>query len=160
MTTTSRRVLEARAATVVAATAVAGVLWAAVAAPGGAPQVRSGDGWTTVGLPATLLTAAGAAAAGMLLLTVLERRVARARRVWTVAATAVLVLSFAGPPAGRTLADVTALAALHLGVGLTVLAAGRRTARVRGGDRAGTWAGGRPRPRLGAGARGGRPDER
>jgi Family of unknown function (DUF6069) len=119
----------ARGATVVAATVVAAAMWIGGPAPEHSLRVRSGDSWTTVGLPAVLVTAALAATAAMVLLAVLDRTVRRPCRVWTALAVVVLLLSLAGPAQGRDSVDIAALAALHVGVGVTVIVSGRRTAR-------------------------------
>jgi succinate dehydrogenase hydrophobic anchor subunit len=60
------------------------------------------------------------------LLRVLERRTPRARRLWTGTASAVWVVSFAGPATATTPLAGLALAALHLVVGAVVIVGLRR----------------------------------
>lgn len=69
-----------------------------------------------VGVEAVVTSSLVASLAGWGLLALLERVTARARRVWTVTALVVLMLSLLGPPAAVTTAATVALAAMHLAV--------------------------------------------
>jgi hypothetical protein len=92
--------------------------------------VRNGNGTTSVGLVAVVAVAVGAGLVGWALLALLERFTTRARRVWTVVAVAVLLLSFAGPlGSATTLQAKGALAAMHAVVGVILIAGLYRTSR-------------------------------
>lgn len=81
--------------------------------------VRPGGGAAqTVSAGAVLAVALVASGAGWVLLAVLERRTARARRLWTGIALAVLLLSLAGPlTAAVTATTAVVLVLMHLAVG-------------------------------------------
>lgn len=74
-------------------------------------------------------TAAVASAAGWGLLAALERLTARARTIWTVIATGVLVVSLGGPFGGEgiTTANQLSLLAMHLAVGAVLIPTLRAT---------------------------------
>jgi hypothetical protein len=73
-----------------------------------------------------------AALLGWLLLALLERRTAHARRIWTTIALAVLGASLALPAAvAATTSAAAGLIAMHLIVGAAVIPAMARTARAR-----------------------------
>jgi mannose/fructose/N-acetylgalactosamine-specific phosphotransferase system component IID len=75
---------------------------------------------------------AAASLLGWLLLALLERRTAHARRPWTTIALAALAASLALPlAAATTTAAAAALVVMHLTVGATVIPAMARTARRR-----------------------------
>lgn len=68
---------------------------------------------------------------GWLLLALLERRTAQARRLWVITALAVLAASLALPlTAATTASAVAGLIALHVTVGAVVIPAMARTARA------------------------------
>lgn len=69
-----------------------------------------------VGVEAVVASSLVAGLAGWGWVALLERVTARARRVWTVTALVVLMLSLLGPPAAVTTAATVALAAMHLAV--------------------------------------------
>lgn len=77
----------------------------------------------TVGAVHVAGTALVASAAGWGLLAALERFTARARTIWTVIATGVLVFSLGGPFGGQgiTTANRLALLAMHLAVGAVLI---------------------------------------
>lgn len=111
------------------------VIWA-LAVPIGGVSLRgpAGPGSTTtrpIGLASVLVMSLLAGLAGWGLLAVLERRTARARRIWTIIGATVLVVSLGGPlfGAGVSTSSRITLAALHLGVGGVLLALLPRTAR-------------------------------
>ncbi|MGW5361280.1 DUF6069 family protein [Actinopolymorpha pittospori] len=122
----------ARALTVAAAAAAALVVWALIsyvfgvdlaARPFGAPD------YTPVGAAAVV---AGGLVPGLCawgLLALMERLGWRARRVWTIVAGVVLVLSLATPlTGGETLGAVIGLTALHLTVAAVLIPGLARTA--------------------------------
>ncbi len=77
---------------------------------------------STVGPGAVVLTALLAALLGWALLHLLERRSARARRVWTVTAGVVALLSLAGPlTSGASAAVTTTLVAMHVVVAAVLI---------------------------------------
>jgi len=116
------------------------VVWAAVAAlliwlvqgplTGVDLIVRTGGSLTTVGPIAVVAVALAVGLLGWALLALLERVTPRARRVWSVIAVAVLLLSFAGPLGSATTAPAKgALAAMHAVVGVILIAGLTRTSR-------------------------------
>ena len=122
----------ARALTVAAAAAAALVVWVLIshvlgvdlaARPFGAPE------YTPVGPVAVV---AGGLVPGLCawgLLALMERLGWRARRVWTILASVVLVLSLATPlTGGETLGAVIGLTALHLTVAAVLIPGLARTA--------------------------------
>lgn len=92
-------------------------------------SARTGGTVRTVGPGAVVFAALLAGAAGWLTLALLERATTHARRVWTVLAGAVLVLSLVGTLGGVTAGAIGGLMALHLGVGLTIILGLRGRAR-------------------------------
>jgi hypothetical protein len=102
--------------------AVAGtlLLWSVAEATGVDLVVGTGAGATTVGPVAVVLVSATAALAGSGLLALLERR--RNGRVWfTAIATAILLLSFAGPLGAVGNDAVTVLLNMHVVVWLALV---------------------------------------
>ncbi|MFD0690283.1 DUF6069 family protein [Actinomadura fibrosa] len=121
-----------RALTVTAATAAALAVWT-IAGPvaGVGLTARSGGGSPhEIGAAAVIAAALASGLAAWALLAVLERTARRAARIWTITASAVLVLSLSGPLTGDASAAATAvLAALHLVVGAVLIPGLLRTAR-------------------------------
>ncbi|HEX6197731.1 MAG TPA: DUF6069 family protein [Jiangellaceae bacterium] len=84
----------------------------------------------TIGLPSVIVTALIAAVAGWATLAILERTTTHARIAWTIAATAVLVLSLGTPvTAATTTSAGVVLIILHLAVGGTLIPTLARSAR-------------------------------
>lgn len=83
---------------------------------------RVGGAVTPIGPIAVAAVALLAGLAGWGLLTLLERRTAHARRVWTVIAAAGLVLSLFGPLGGVSPTAIVTLAGMHLAVGAVLIA--------------------------------------
>ena len=126
LTTRSR----SRAASVVAAPCAALTVWAIASTVLGADVAVSGpdDTVTTIGAGAVSMAAALAALAGWGVLAVLERRVARAREVWTVFAFLALALSLLGPvQQGATTSASIVLVTMHLAVAAVLIPLFRRT---------------------------------
>ena len=127
MTTTTahrtRTSLSRNAITVAGATVGALVLWLVETRLIGVDlAVRTGDGVqpvTGVSVAATALVAGLAATLSAWLLTRIAPR--RCRTVWTVLASAVLLVSLLGPLGATSPAAVVSLVALHLLVGLSLL---------------------------------------
>lgn len=92
-------------------------------------SARTGPTVRTVGPGAVAFAALLAGAAGWLTLALLERVTTHARRVWTVLAGTVLILSLVGTLGGVTAGAIGGLIALHLGVGLTIILGLRGRAR-------------------------------
>lgn len=88
-----------------------------------------GGGPREIGAPAVVLTSlvVGGAAAGLLRL--MEAKLARGLRWWTVTAVAVWVLSLLGPLGATTASGVLGLVSLHLVVGAVVVLGLLRPAR-------------------------------
>ena len=78
--------------------------------------VRSGDDRRTVGLVGVLVMSALAAAAGMALLAVLQKRIRNGRVVWMAIASAVFLLSLIGPLGAVTTNAVVVLIGMHTAV--------------------------------------------
>lgn len=86
----------------------------------------------TVALGEVIAVTVAASLLGWLLLALLERRTAQARRPWVITALAVLAASLALPlTAATTTSAVAGLIALHMTVGVVVIPAMARTARGR-----------------------------
>jgi Family of unknown function (DUF6069) len=119
----------------VAATVAAAVVWVSATVAGVDVAVRSGSSARGVGLVSVVVTALVVAVAAAGLLRVLERRTPRARRLWSEIASAVWVLSLAGPTGARTMSAGLTLAALHLVVGAVVIVGLRRRHADRETDR-------------------------
>lgn len=118
---------------VAGATAAAAVPWAVAELAGADLEVTSG-GWTMdVGLPLVLGAALVVSLAGWGLLALLQRRrPGDARRVWTIVAVTVLLLSLAGPlTADATTATRVYLAHMHVAVGLVLIPGLRWAAAMR-----------------------------
>ena len=123
-----------RAAAVLASVVAATVTWVvAVAAVGVELTVErwDGAGTMTVSLPLVITTALIAGLAGWAALAVLERiSPRRARAVWTVGASAVLLVSLGMPvTAAATTAAAITFVALHIVVGATLIPALARSTR-------------------------------
>lgn len=119
----------------VVATVAAAVVWVGATVAGVDVAVRFGSSARGVGLVSVVVAALVVAVAAAGLLRFLERRTPRARRVWTEIASAVWVVSLAGPTAARTASAGVTLAALHLVVGSVVIVGLRRRHANRGTDR-------------------------
>lgn len=91
---------------------------------------RVGGTVTPIGPIAVAAVALLAGLAGWGLLTLLERRTAHSRRVWTATAAVGLVLSLFGPLGGVSPAAIITLAGMHLGVGAVLIALLPRARRV------------------------------
>lgn len=104
---------------IVAGTAAcAFVLWLVEHAVLGADlAVRSGSSVQEIGGPAVVAVALLVGLAAWGLLALLERTTAGGRRVWTVIAAVILLLSLLGPLSGVTAGAKLALALQHLCVG-------------------------------------------
>jgi hypothetical protein len=113
----------------VAAAGLAALAWAVARAAGIELTVRSGSGTREVNLVAVVVTSLVVAIAGAALLKVLERRTAHGRRLWTVVASAVWVMSLSGPLSATEPSAFLVLAGLHLLVGAVVVTGLRRTHR-------------------------------
>jgi Family of unknown function (DUF6069) len=118
-----------RALSVAGATVAAVAVWAiAVAGFGAHLTFRFGNG-TPQTLDVGFVVAASlvGGALGWALLTLLERRTARARTIWTVAAIVVLLASLSLPlMAGVTVSTKVTLALMHLAVGAVLIPGLRR----------------------------------
>lgn len=110
----------------VVAAGSAALVWVGARLLGVDLAVRSGSGTREIGLVSVIVTAVVVALAGGGLLRVMERRAARAGRVWTAVALTALVVSLAGPACAATLSAGLALAAMHLVVGAVVIIGLRR----------------------------------
>ena len=96
--------------------------WAVAVLLLGVPlAARTGPTVTAIGPVSVTVVAAVVGGAGWLARAMLERVTVHARRVWTVLASMVLVLSLLGPLTGVGGAAIGSLVALHLVVGLTIL---------------------------------------
>ncbi|NMH98323.1 hypothetical protein HF526_13520 [Pseudonocardia sp. K10HN5] len=113
-----------RRALVVAAAPVAALAVWALAGPvaGVDLDVVAGGAIRSVGAAAVAGSALLAGLAGWALLALLERTVDRPRRIWTVVAVGLLVVSLLSPlSAALTLAAGIALAAMHLATGAVLI---------------------------------------
>jgi predicted cation transporter len=115
------------AGVVLLATGLAVLGWAAATMAGIGLQVRSGSGTRGIGLATVVITTVVVATAAAGLLRLLERRTARGLRTWTIAATAVWAVSFAGPLSATTLSAGLVLGGLHGIVGAVVVVGLRRS---------------------------------
>ena len=124
-----------RVLAVAAAVAVAGLVWVAFELIGGVdlrvPQPGNTGATDDAGIGIVLGSSAIASLAGWGLLAVLEKVTSRARLIWTVVAIVVLVLSLGAPlsAAGLTALNKTALALMHVAVGVTLIPLLRRTSQ-------------------------------
>jgi hypothetical protein len=118
-----------RALSVAGAAVAAVAVWAiAVAAFGAHLTIRFGSGAPqTVGVGFVVAASLVGGALGWALLAFLERRTARARTIWTVAAVVVLLASLSLPiMAGVTVSTKVTLALMHLAVGAVLIPGLRR----------------------------------
>lgn len=116
---------DAAVALMAAATAV--LVWACARISDVHLVVKSGFGTTDVTVGSVIVTTLVVAAVGIGLLRLLERRTARALRVWTMVAVTVWALSFLGPLSATRPSTGLVLAGLHLLVGATLVLGLRRT---------------------------------
>lgn len=128
-----------RVAIVVGGAVAAVVVWALAKIAGGI-QVSLGGGAAT-DMPWWQVIAASLVGglAGWALLAILEARIgSRARKIWTIVAVIVVVVSLAGPfgTPGIALGDRFWLAAIHIVLGLVVIPAMGRTSRASEDSRA------------------------
>ncbi|WP_433788837.1 DUF6069 family protein [Actinoplanes sp. CA-252034] len=110
-----------RAITVAAGATGALLLWSVHNWAGTELAVRQGGTIQTVGPIAVVTAALVAGAAAWALLALLERTARRPARTFRIIATAVLLLSLAGPLAGIGLGSRLALLGLHLTVGAALI---------------------------------------
>ncbi|MEV5893450.1 DUF6069 family protein [Nonomuraea fuscirosea] len=112
-----------RLLTVLGAAVAAVAVWVlAVPVAGTELIVRMGAGTQPVGPVAVVLAGLAAGLAGWALLAVLERVTAKAGRIWTITALAVLALSLTGPLGSATGPAATlVLLSMHLVVGAVVI---------------------------------------
>ncbi|GIF46364.1 hypothetical protein DFJ67_4979 [Asanoa ferruginea] len=112
-----------RGAAVVGATVVAAelVFLAVHEAAGVDLAVRSGGTVTHVGAAAVAAVSLLVALAAWGLLALLQRMSARGRRIWTIVATVIFVVSLLGPLGAETAGATLGLAALHLIVAAVVI---------------------------------------
>lgn len=106
---------------------LAALAWLGARAADVEPEVRSGSGTSDVKLVSVLVVSLIVSIAGAGLLRLLEVRTPQARRVWTVVAVLVWVLSFAGPLSATHLSGGLVLAGMHLLVGTVVIVGLRLT---------------------------------
>lgn len=126
---TSSRVRRRRALAVAGATVAAILPWLAARAAGVEFDVVSGGRPMVVGLPLVVATALVVSLAGWGALALLERRTARARRIWTAIAVAVLLLSLVPLPTVETeTATRACLVLMHIAVGAVLIPGLRATA--------------------------------
>lgn len=136
-TSTMQHVEHQRILTVVSAAVAAVVVWV-IARYGTGINLHT-PAFSATGTPSNLnagfviVTAVVVSALAWALLEILERRVSRPRRVWTVIAVVVLLLSFSMPLSGHgiTRSNEIALICMHLAVGVTLIFLLGRTARTR-----------------------------
>jgi hypothetical protein len=109
--------------TLLAATAAALAVWAlAVPAAGLDLTAGSGPAAATVGPGSVVGVTLLAGGAGWALLAFLDRRLRHGRRVWRIAASAVLALSLLGPlSVGASGGVLLTLMAMHLAAGTTII---------------------------------------
>jgi Family of unknown function (DUF6069) len=121
--TANKQASRVRAAAVVVATAVAAeVVFLAVHQAGGVDlAVRNGSTVTHVGAAAVVAVSLLVALAAWGLLALLQRMSGRGRRIWTIVATVIFVVSLLGPLGGETASATLGLAALHLTVAAVVI---------------------------------------
>ncbi|SDU48623.1 DUF6069 family protein [Jiangella alkaliphila] len=131
--TTQETTMRRRAVLAVAGATVAGAVpWAVAEIAGVDLEVTSAGLTIDVGVLLVVGTALAMSLAGWWLLTVLQRRRSDARRVWTIVAATVLVLSLSGPLVAEADTDAKVyLTLIHLAVGL-VLIPGLRAAAGAG----------------------------
>jgi hypothetical protein len=108
-----------RASVVAGATGMALLVWTVATWIGGEPGLRQGG---SVSALAVVVASVGAGLVAWAWLALLERVVRRPRRVWTVTAVVVFVLSLAGPAGGTDIGAVLALGCLHVVVAAVLVA--------------------------------------
>jgi predicted permease len=124
------RVGRTRALSVAGAVLAAAAVWAvAVPLSGTHLLIRFGSGAAqSVGIEYVVGASLAASLAGWGLLSLLERRTARARRIWTGIAIVVVVLSLGLPvTAGTTMSSKVALALMHVAVAAVLIPSMRRS---------------------------------
>ncbi len=124
------RVSRTRAFSIAGAVLAAVAVWAvAVPLSGTHLLIRFGSGAAQgVGIDYVIGASLAASLAGWGLLALLERRTARARRIWTGIAFVVVVLSLSLPLiAGTTMSSKVALALMHVAVAAVLIPAMRRS---------------------------------
>lgn len=128
----ARSVRPQRALAVAGATAAVAPLWIGAWAMGVEFDVVSGGRPMVVSLPLVLTTALAVSLAGWGALALLERLTARAARIWTAIAVAVLLISLVPLPAVETgSATRVVLALMHVAVGAVLIPALRATTTAR-----------------------------
>ena len=115
----------------VAAGLLAGAAWMVWTIVGVEFDVPSSDGTREVGIVAVLASAWVMGLLGAMALRLLEALTSRGLTIWTVLATASLVLSFGGPMGATTIEASLALASLHVVVGTVVIFGLRAVRDVR-----------------------------
>lgn len=126
-----------RVVVIAAAAAGAAVTWLVARTSIGDPLTVSFNGTQqNVNVVSAILVATLAGALGWVLLAVLDRRVTKSQQLWTAIASVVLLLSLSGPiSADATTGTKIALVAMHLVVGVVLIAGLRRTtALARSGN--------------------------
>lgn len=118
----SSRSVPRRAWVVAEATGFALVTWAIASLAGVGLTVQSGGPPQQVSAAAVAMVSLVAGLAGWAAVALLERRVSRPYRIWTVTASGVLLLSLVGPlGTGTGVATTMTLLTLHLGVGAILI---------------------------------------
>jgi hypothetical protein len=84
-------------------------------------KVKQNGTETAVQLPSVIIVTLLAGLVGWGLLALLERFSARGRRIWTIIAVVVLVVSLLGPLSGITAGAKVTLLLLHLAAGLVII---------------------------------------
>lgn len=121
MTTLTRPRTSHRAAAVGATVLAAGAVWVLAVPLLGVDLFVPAAG-SAVGPGAVVLTALLAALLGWALLHLLERHTPRARRIWTVSAGVIALLSLAGPlTSGASAAATATLVAMHVVVAAVLI---------------------------------------
>jgi len=116
---------QARALTVAAAVVAAVLLWVLAVPVGGADlltETAADNPPTEVTIVAVIISTLLLGLVGWGLLALLERFTAKGRKVWTIIAAVVLVVSFAGPATATTTGGVVWLATMHVAVGGILIA--------------------------------------
>ncbi|MBB5867544.1 hypothetical protein F4553_000923 [Allocatelliglobosispora scoriae] len=129
--TSTNRTRIGRAATVGGATVAALITWTSLHELSHIDlAARTGGSVTRVGALAVAIAAVVVGLAGWALLALLERSVAHPRRVWTIVAVAVFIVSLAGTLGGVTTASKLGLAALHTTVAVILIIGLTRSRRA------------------------------
>ena len=130
-TATSAPTTKARRMTAVAAGVVAALaVWSLVHLVAGIDlAVGNSANKQAIGPASITVTSIAAGLAGWALLACLERFSKRPRRIWTITAVIVLLISLLGPLGGIDASSKLGLASLHLVVGATLIVTMSRTAR-------------------------------